>query len=106
MTDAHLSMIPESLEGTDDFNSSTIWKGDPDPSTPPWAVSSCWSSDGQYIYVGRRNGSVDEYDFKNRSLVRNLKMPIGSGSVTAVAALKDSRQLLIASYDNIRYRPD
>jgi transcriptional activator SPT8 len=81
-----------------------IWKCDPDPSTPPWALSSCWSPDGQSIYVGRRNGTVDEYDFKTKSLMRSLRMPLGSGSVSAVQTLNDSRHLLIASYDNIRYR--
>lgn len=100
---ALLYMIQENLEGKFILIKSVIWKTEPDSSTPPWAVSSCWSPDGNNYYVGRRNGTVDEYDTRTKTLARSLKMPAGSGSVTAVQTLKDSRHLLIASYDNIRY---
>jgi transcriptional activator SPT8 len=63
---------------------------------PPWALSGCWSSDGSRIFVGRKNSSVDEFDFRSKcSLLRNIKMPNGSGSVTAVHALQNNRQLLV-----------
>jgi len=28
-----------------------------DNKTPPWALSSCWSADGNMVYVGRRNST-------------------------------------------------
>ncbi|KAG7291972.1 hypothetical protein NEMBOFW57_002001 [Staphylotrichum longicolle] len=28
---------------------------------PPWCMGACWSPDGNWIYAGRRNGTVEEY---------------------------------------------
>ncbi|KAJ2054565.1 Transcription factor spt8 [Coemansia sp. S155-1] len=71
--------------------------------TPPWATSACWSRDGKRIYVGRRNNSVDEYEFGAGSLpVRTLRLPLNSGPVTALAAMANGRHLVCASADNVR----
>ncbi|KAJ1872785.1 Transcription factor spt8, partial [Coemansia sp. S17] len=71
--------------------------------TPPWATSACWSRDGKRIYVGRRNNSVDEYEFGAGSLpVRTLRLPLNSGPVTALAAMANGRHLVCASTDNVR----
>jgi transcriptional activator SPT8 len=64
--------------------------------TPPWCTSACWSPDGNYIYAGRRNGTVDEYDL-HRGLnapSRVFKFPHGSGAVTSVKAMPNSRHLV------------
>ncbi|KAJ3276204.1 Transcription factor spt8 [Terramyces sp. JEL0728] len=68
---------------------------------PAWSISSCWSPDGARMYVGRRNASVDEFDFSSGRLLQSLKLPSSSGRVSSVTALP-SRHLLIASHDNIR----
>ncbi|KAJ2162633.1 Transcription factor spt8 [Coemansia sp. RSA 552] len=71
--------------------------------TPPWATAACWSHDGRYIYVGRRNNTVDEYEFGMGSQpVRTLRLPMNSGPVTALATMSNGRSLICASYDNVR----
>ncbi|KAK6335893.1 Transcription factor spt8 [Orbilia blumenaviensis] len=71
---------------------------------PPWSTSACWSVDGNYVYVGRRNGTVEEYsihkDFQNS--VRTLKFPGGSGAVSYVTPMVNGRHLVCASFDNLR----
>src|SRR5690606_16922555 len=34
------------------------------PGVPPWCMSACWSPDGNMIYAGRRNGTVEEFDIR------------------------------------------
>ncbi|KXS13565.1 WD40 repeat-like protein [Gonapodya prolifera JEL478] len=70
--------------------------------TPPWCMSACWSPDGGKVYVGRRGGTVDEFDVAEGTRVRAIEMPRGSGRVTAVEAMGNGRQILCASQDNIR----
>ncbi|KAJ1965502.1 Transcription factor spt8 [Dipsacomyces acuminosporus] len=71
--------------------------------TPPWATSACWSPDGKRIYVGRRNNTVDEYEFgMDTQPVRTLRLPMNSGPVTALAAMPNGASLVCASTDNIR----
>ncbi|KAJ3089340.1 Transcription factor spt8, partial [Phlyctochytrium bullatum] len=53
---------------------------------PPWSLSV----------------RVDEFDFGEGKLTRNLKLPRDSGPVYQVAAMPNSRHLICASYDNIR----
>ncbi|KAK6343002.1 Transcription factor spt8 [Orbilia javanica] len=71
---------------------------------PPWSMSACWSVDGNHVYVGRRNGTVEEYsihkDFQNS--VRTLKFPGGSGAVSYVTPMVNGRHLVCASFDNLR----
>ncbi|KAJ3040559.1 Transcription factor spt8 [Rhizophlyctis rosea] len=70
--------------------------------SPPWALSACWSNDRRRIYVGRRDGSVDEIDFAEGRLLRKLKLPQNSGHVYNVSMMPNDRHLLCASYDNVR----
>ena len=63
---------------------------------PPWCMNACWSPDGNYIYAGRRNGTVEEYSLHKglRSVQRSLKLPNGSGPVSAVRAMPNGRHLI------------
>ena len=72
--------------------------------TPPWCISACWSPDGNYIYAGRRNNTVEEYDLRKglKFPERVFRFPIGSGAVTSVKAMPNSRHLICASYDILR----
>lgn len=81
-----------------------IWdKRKPDPvakippkNTPPWCMGACWSPDGNFIYAGRRNGTVEEFSLHKgfRSSERVFRFPQGSGSVTAVRAMPNGRHLV------------
>lgn len=72
--------------------------------TPPWCMNACWSPDGNMIYAGRRNGTVEEYSLHKglRSPERVFKFPQGSGAVTSVKAMPNGRHLICASHDILR----
>lgn len=94
--------------------------------TPPWCMSTCWSSRGDKIYVGRRNETVDEWDLRmlpdtaategtdglptrlassrrgNARYVRSLRFPSGSGPVSSVLAMPNGQHLVCGSFDNVR----
>jgi transcriptional activator SPT8 len=72
--------------------------------TPPWCMSACWSPDGNYIYAGRRNCTVEEFDLRKglRFPERIFKFPQGSGAVTSVKAMPNGRHLICASHDILR----
>lgn len=63
---------------------------------PPWCMNACWSPDGNFIYAGRRNGTVDEYSLHKglRGAERSFKMPNNSGPVSAVRAMPNGRHLI------------
>ena len=63
---------------------------------PPWCMSACWSPDGNYIYAGRRNCAVEEYDLRKglKFSERIFKFPQGSGAVTSVKAMPNGRHLI------------
>ncbi|WBW71166.1 SAGA complex subunit Spt8 [Schizosaccharomyces osmophilus] len=70
---------------------------------PPWSMSACWGADGNSIFVGRRNGIVEEFNIHSgTSPVRSLKMPNDSGPVSNVSSMLNGRHLVIASFDNVR----
>ncbi|KAI9372574.1 WD40-repeat-containing domain protein [Aspergillus egyptiacus] len=71
---------------------------------PPWCMNACWSPDGNYIYAGRRNGTVEEYSLHKglREPERTFKFPQGSGPVTALKAMPNGRHLVCASHDILR----
>ncbi|KAE8551833.1 hypothetical protein EYB25_005723 [Talaromyces marneffei] len=71
---------------------------------PPWCMNACWSPDGNYIYAGRRNGTVEEYSLHKglRSPERVFKLPTVGGAVTALKAMPNGRHLLCASHDILR----
>lgn len=62
----------------------------------PWCMGACWSPDGNYIYAGRRNGTVEEFSLLKglKTAERTLKFPHGSGPVSAVRAMPNGRHLL------------
>ncbi|QDS69273.1 hypothetical protein FKW77_002272 [Venturia effusa] len=76
----------------------------PPRGTPPWCMSACWSPDGNMIYAGRRNNSVEEYSLHKglREPNRSFKFPAGSGPVSAVRAMPNGKHLICASYDILR----
>jgi transcriptional activator SPT8 len=68
----------------------------PSRNTPPWCMNACWSPDGNFIYAGRRNGTVDEYSL-HRSLReprRTFRFPSVSGAVSAVRAMPNGKHLV------------
>lgn len=101
------TFLAASIDGT-----IRVWdRRDPNPiarmqprNTPPWCLSACWSPDGNHIYAGRRNCTVEEYDLRKglRAPERVFKFPTGSGAVTSVKAMPNSRHLICASYDILR----
>ncbi|KAI9801072.1 MAG: Transcription factor spt8 [Piccolia ochrophora] len=72
--------------------------------TPPWCMNACWSPDGNYIYAGRRNGTVEEFSLHKglRNAHRTFRFPQGSGPVSAVKAMPNGRHLICASFDILR----
>ena len=64
--------------------------------TPPWCMSACWSPDGNYIFAGRRNCTVEEFDLRKglKFPDRIFKFPQGSGPVTAVKTMPNGRHLI------------
>ncbi|KAF9108736.1 Transcription factor spt8 [Mortierella sp. AM989] len=74
----------------------------PPEKVPPWCLSACWSADGTRIYCGRRNGTVDEWDFAEGKFIQSIKMPANSGPVSFVKCLPNNKHLICASQDNIR----
>ncbi|TQV90822.1 hypothetical protein V2A60_002504 [Cordyceps javanica] len=72
----------------------------PRAGVPPWCMSACWSPDGNMIYAGRRNGTVEEYDIhkarRGWEPERVLKFPAGSGAVSAVKPMVNGRHLVWA----------
>ena len=72
-------------------------------STPPWCMSATWSVDGDSIFVGRRNSTIEEYDIRYPSKVSKLmKFPSASGSISCVRTLPTRNYLLCGCQDNIR----
>lgn len=76
----------------------------PPRSTPPWCMNACWSPDGNFIYAGRRNGTVEEYSLHKglREPRRTFRFPSVSGAVSAVRAMPNGKHLICASYDILR----
>lgn len=68
----------------------------PPRGTPPWCMSACWSPDGNMIYAGRRNNSVEEYSLHKglREPSRSFKFPAGSGPVSAVRTMPNGKHLI------------
>ncbi|KAI9648910.1 Transcription factor spt8 [Ciborinia camelliae] len=63
---------------------------------PPWCMTACWSPDGNYIYAGRRNGTVEEFSLHKglKQPERTFKFPNGSGAVSAMRAMPNGRHLI------------
>ncbi|KAJ4290056.1 Transcription factor spt8 [Collariella sp. IMI 366227] len=73
---------------------------------PPWCMGACWSPDGNWLYAGRRNGTVEEYSIHKATSgwqpERTLKFPAGSGAVSCVRPMANGRHLVCASHDILR----
>lgn len=83
---------------------------------PPWCMSLTWSNDGDKIYAGRRNSTVEEFllrmphkrvkaghkDAVAPNVLKVLQFPKISGPVTAISVMPNSNFLLCGSSDNIR----
>ncbi|PIS57766.1 hypothetical protein CJI97_000816 [Candidozyma auris] len=80
---------------------------------PPWCMTSSWSNDGDKIYVGRRNSTVEELSLRmphkrgtGSTMVPNvskcLQFPKISGPVSALSVMPNDNFLLCGSNDNIR----
>lgn len=113
---ATIKQEPQASENTSQITSDTtflaasidgpisIWdRRQPNPvaqispnNVPPWCMNACWSPDGNYIYAGRRNGTVEEYSLHKglRSPERVFRLPLVSGAVTALKAMPNGRHLL------------
>ncbi|CAJ2503345.1 Uu.00g107390.m01.CDS01 [Anthostomella pinea] len=79
------------------------------PGVPPWCMAACWSPDGNWIYAGRRNGTVEEFNIHNArggragwQPERVFKFPGGSGPVSCVRPMANGRHLICASHDILR----
>ena len=71
--------------------------------TPPWCMSSTWSVDGDTIFIGRRNSTVEQFDIrKTNELLDTFKFPTLSGSVSCITTMPNKRYILCGSQDNIR----
>ena len=98
MPSAGSTFLAASIDGTlsiwDKRQSTPIAKILP-RNTPPWCMNACWSPDGNFIYAGRRNGTVDEFSLHKglQGAERTLKLPNGSGPVSAVRAMPNGRHL-------------
>lgn len=96
---ADTTFLAASIDGT-----IRVWdRRQPDPvvrisphNSPPWCMNACWSPDGNYIYAGRRNGTVEEFSLHKglRNAERTFKFPQGSGPVTALKAMPNGRHLV------------
>lgn len=102
------TFLAASMDGT-----LTVWdRRQPNPvariptrtGVPPWCMAACWSPDGNFIYAGRRNGTVEEFSLHKglRNAERTFKFPQGSGAVSALRAMPNGRHLICASHDILR----
>ncbi|KAF2179342.1 WD40 repeat-like protein [Zopfia rhizophila CBS 207.26] len=107
-TSSETTFVDASIDGTlriwDRRQSNPVARIVPPRSTPPWCMNACWSPDGNFIYAGRRNGTVDEYSLHKglREPRRIFKFPSVSGAVSAVRAMPNAKHLVCASYDILR----
>jgi transcriptional activator SPT8 len=94
------TFVDASIDGTlriwDRRSPNPIARILPSRNTPPWCTNACWSPDGNFIYAGRRNGTVDEYSLHKglREPRRTFKFPGVSGPVSAVRAMPNAKHLV------------
>lgn len=80
---------------------------------PPWCMTAIWSNDGDKIYAGRRNGTVDEMSLRMPhtsglgnvmvpNVLKRLIFPKISGPVSALSVMPNDNFLFCGSNDNIR----
>ncbi|KAF1849148.1 WD40 repeat-like protein [Cucurbitaria berberidis CBS 394.84] len=102
------TFVDASIDGTlriwDRRQPNPVARITPSRNTPPWCMNACWSPDGNFIYAGRRNGTVDEYSLHKglREPRRTFRFPSVSGAVSAVRTMPNGKHLICASYDILR----
>ncbi|KAL1310532.1 hypothetical protein AAFC00_000815 [Neodothiora populina] len=104
------TFLDAAIDGTlriwDRRMSSPIARIMPPRGTPPWCMAACWSPDGNYIYAGRRNQTVEEYSihkgFQMAAPERTLRFPAESKAVSAVKMMPNGRHMVCASNDILR----
>ena len=113
--------MSSSIDGTiniwDIRTSSPVIRLGVSEGTPPWCMSLTWSNNGDFIYAGRRNGTVEEISIKmphkrsnmghhRDTMIPNisklLQFPKISGPVSAISTMPNDDFLLCGSNDNIR----
>jgi transcriptional activator SPT8 len=99
-TSSTTTFLDASIDGTlriwDRRQPHPIARITPSAGTPPWCMNACWSPDGNYIYAGRRNGTVDEYSLHKglKGVERTFRFPSVSGAVSAVRVMPNGRHLI------------
>lgn len=94
------TFLAASMDGTlriwDRRQSNPVAKIPTRTGVPPWCMAACWSPDGNYIYAGRRNGTVEEFSLHKglKAAQRTFKFPQGSGAVSALRAMPNGRHLI------------
>ncbi|KAF1816726.1 WD40 repeat-like protein [Eremomyces bilateralis CBS 781.70] len=102
------TFLDASIDGTiriwDQRQQNPIARILPGPGVPPWCMNACWSPDGNFIYAGRRNNTVEEYSLAHglKAPSRTFKFPYGSGAVSAIKAMPNGKHLVCASHDILR----
>jgi transcriptional activator SPT8 len=94
------TFVAASIDGTlrvwDRRQPNPVARMQPRTGVPPWCTAACWSPDGNFIYAGRRNGTVEEFSLHKglKTPERTLKFPQGSNAVTAMRSMPNGRHLL------------
>ncbi|KAM9909627.1 hypothetical protein OXX69_005258 [Metschnikowia pulcherrima] len=81
--------------------------------TPPWCMTASWSNDGDKIYAGRRNSTVEEFSLRMPhekkagnisvpNVSKRLAFPKISGPVSSLSVMPNDNFLFCGSNDNIR----
>lgn len=99
---SHTTFLSSAIDGTiriwDRRVPSPVARINSRAGVPPWCMSACWSPDGNKIYAGRRNGTVEEFDIakarRGWQPERVLRFPAGSGAVSAIKPMVNGRHLV------------
>lgn len=93
-------------------SSPVLRLGVPD-GTPPWCMTASWSNDGDKIYAGRRNSTVEEFSLRMPherragnialpNVLKRLSFPKISGPVSSLSVMPNDNFIFCGSNDNIR----
>lgn len=99
ITDQNVFLV-SSMDGTfriwDRRQHTPVATSTPSKGVPPWCMDACWSTDGNFVYVGRRNGTVEEFSVHKGigEAVRTMRFPLGSGPVSALSAMPNGKHLI------------
>lgn len=111
--------MSSSIDGTANIwdarvsGSSAVLKLGVPEGCPPWCMSAMWSNDGDKLYMGRRNSTVEEISIRKPhvrgsgltmvpNILKRLHFPKISGPVTSLLTMPNDNFLLCGSNDNIR----